>query len=169
MAAASATAARQAVIAALTTVTGKPRALPEASLFRSSLVSKAKDRTISARVNKRAFVLFSDAYIEPGANEFGSIIKHFYTVTVECRYAMGSDLFADETNRALDVIDADQPLIRAALCAPGALVGCGLDGDALRSDAYRTQGPTPPRNENGERVLTVTHFFTASIDITQPT
>ncbi len=176
MSATDARAARRAVIAALTTDTGKDRAIPTASLFNRATPARSSTRAIEVLVKKRCLVSFIDSTIEPGAAENGSLIRHFYTVRIDCFYHAGSDLFNVEADRAQETILADQPLIRAALCSEGALAldpsanDTALDGHALHSAGYRMAGPTPSGiATDGSRTLNVTHFFTASVDVTQPT
>lgn len=176
MAATDARAARRAVIAALTTVTSKPRGLPLASIFNRAAPARSSQRAVEVLVKKRCLVSFVDSTIEAGAAENGSLIRHFYSVRIDCFYHAGSDLFNVEADKALEAILADQPLIRAALCSSGALAldpsgnDTALDDYALHSAGYRMAGPTPSGTAtDGSRTLNVTHFFTASIDVTQPT
>lgn len=171
MAATSAIPARLAVIAALTTATGKPRAL--ASLFRRSGPNPATARTIASKVNKRCAVVFTE-WTDDGDLVPLPVAASTYAVQVICTYAAGSDLFSAEDDLAITAYLADAVTVPAALTQAGALaldptpVATGLAGGALRRDGYRAV-VTPPRNTEGERLYMVTHFFTATIDITQPT
>jgi hypothetical protein len=173
MAATSAAPARQAVIDALTTVTGQPKGLPIASLFRRAAWSPVTSRAIAAKASKRCLVLFTQ-WADDGESTLPSpIITTNFVVQVVCEYAAGSDLFTAEDDRAQATILADAVLVPAALCEPGALQAeaasdLALAGGALRRDGYRAT-VTPPRGDKS-RLYTVTHVFpNVTIDITQPT
>jgi hypothetical protein len=173
MAATSSTAARLAVINALTTATGQPQAL--SSLFMRSTPTSRGERAITAKTQKRCFVMFSE-WADDDDLAPGSVITRKYVVRIIASYSAGSDLFSAEDERALLAIEADEVAIPNALCEPGVLLvspasaPTGLSGACLERSGYRGQ-IDPPRNEGGEtpRVYRVTHLFpNVSIDIARP-
>jgi hypothetical protein len=170
----SCTPARLAVVAALTTSTGKPRAL--VNLYRQATPADVAQNLADLKKKPSAFVLFGDAVLD-GEVENGSKITMHYVVTITRWYWMGSDLIKREVERQMARIDADTPLMRAALCATGALEldpsgnATGLAGQALRSDGWRSMGPAPLPTQapDADRVLRCVDTFRASIDLLQPT
>lgn len=169
------TPARRAVVHALTTVTGMPRALASDQLFRLLPPAQAAANPADVKRKPGVFVVFADAAVDPEM-ENGSVMTIHHSVVITCTYYMGSDPMAAEVDRQLERMEADGNRLRAALCYPGALAtydgaDTGLCGGALRSDGYRAQGPTPMpvTPESEDRLMRVVHYLRASIDTLQPT
>lgn len=172
----SASAARRAVLHALTTATGQPRALT--TLFKAGPATMPQN-VADVKGAPRCHVLMRDPVLD-GEMENGSSETVHYVCQITCWYYSGSDVLpakaSSENDTALARIETDFVAVRAALCYPGALAAdpsgndTGLAGHALRSDGWRAQGPDPMPTQGTEtaRVLRVVHFFRASIDQLQP-
>lgn len=176
----SCTPARRAVVTALTTSTGQPRAIASDYLFRATSPAEVAQNPADVKKKPGVFVLFRDPVLD-GEIENGSSIVVHYVAQITCWYWMGSDVLPARASGEVDVqlarIEADENRLRAALCYPGALLtdpssnDTGLCGHALRSDGYRAVGPDPlpTQGDDAGRVLKVVHYFRASVDQLQPT
>lgn len=172
---------RKAVIAALTTSTGKPRALASGHLFAQAAASERHQRGVTTKAAPRALVVIKNARpdVQGGVLQGTDIQRDMVTVEITLWYYAGSELFSAETTTALDRIDEDTPLIVAALCQPGALVldpssnPTGIDGGSLRVELWSSQGPDliPVQQSptEGRRIFRVVHTFVTGIELQQPT
>lgn len=171
---------RDAVMYALTNATGKPRALSESHLFARATAADARQRAAGVVTKPRALVVVKNAIpdIQGGVLQGDNVQRDLVTVEITLWYYGGSELFSAETDAALDRIDADTPLIVAALCQPGALLtdqngnGTGLDGGSLRIELWSSQGPDPiPVQETAgaaQRIFRVVHRFGSVVELAQP-
>lgn len=172
---------RYAVIAALTTSTGKPRALSAGHLFAQAAASERQQRGATTKGRPRALVVVKNARpdVQGGVLQGTDIQRDMVTVEITLWYYAGSELFSAETNATLDRIDEDTPLVVAALCQPGALVtdpsgnATGIDGSSLRIELWSSQGPdlipVQQSPSDGRRVFRVVHTFLTGIELQQPT
>ena len=171
----SPTHARNAVITALTTVTGATRGLASNEIYKRASPTTWAQNLADLKKQPRCFVVFRDPVLD-GEMENGSSIVMHWTVQITTWWWMGSDQMRDEVDTQLGRIEESANAIRAALCYPGALAldgsdDTGLVGHALRSDAYRAQGPDeiPTTTPDGPRALRLVHYFRASVETLQPT
>lgn len=166
------TPARLAVENALTAATTAPRAIGASYLFKLATPAEVAQNPADLKRQPRVWVLFRDP-VGDGEMENGSRITLHYVCQITRWYWMGSDLMPSEVKASLARIDADTTRMRAALVAPGALTldptgaDTGIDGYALRSDAWRSVGPdpSPTTSPDDPRVLRCVDFFRASIDL----
>lgn len=181
--------ARDAVVAALTTVRTAPRAIPSGKLFvegtPAEIVARPESLKPGSSTSKtqgpRAFVIFRDGSPEvPGLWETSTERREVWFVQITCWYWLGNDMLptvAGEMPKALQRVAEDQERILAALCYPGALAtdpsgnDTGLDGGSLRADQYRCVGPDPmpiQRGEQSYRVMRITHLFRTTLTLAAP-
>ena len=142
--------ATEAIYEALTTATGKSRAIATEHLF-LKLAAKRIDADLAAQsiVRKRVLVVLKDITSALGP-EVQPSNRLRYTGTVEILrvYHAGNDLFSDEMERARLLALDDLHRMRAALCWPGALQfdaaleETGIDGFALNAIGHRSIGPS---------------------------
>lgn len=141
--------ATEAIYEALTTATGKSRAIATEHLF-LKIADKRGDVDLAsqAMTRKRVLVVFKDITSALGP-EVQPSDRLRYTGTVEILrvYHAGNDLFSSEMERARELAANDLHRMRAALCWPGALEKnaaleeTGIDGFALNAIGHRSIGP----------------------------
>lgn len=163
---------RDAVVHALTQVTTAPAAIPEAFLFTPARPNPRAQRSGTLTGGPSAWVVVRDHSADPNKLllEGSSIRGLVVVVEIVCDYYGGSEDFTPEHEAALERIEADRTRVIDALVAPGALLtdpdgnDTGLDGDGcLRFDGYRSAGPALAPQKT--RVLRVTHFFRATLEV----
>lgn len=161
-----------AIYEALTTVTGFTRGLTSAQLFARGLPAgmPASPRARDARVQKRVFVGLGEMTARAGiADENGSEHQYDIIVLISRDYWLGYEGKATQVQEQMKACADDFPVIRKALCAPGALEqtaalnATGLAGCALRAPAARTQLRIEGIAANGERLLNAIDRFRATL------
>jgi len=163
---------RRAVIAALTTVTGQPSAIPAASLFREAVPAPAAQRAVTLRQGPTAWVTVRDHSADGDRImlEMSTVRAERVTVEVLCEYYAGSEQFSSEHSTALVRLEEDRQRVMRALLYPEALRydpdgdDTGLDGGSLRYDGYRSVGPILGV-AGKSRVLSVIHTFPATLEL----
>lgn len=165
---------RKAVIAALTTATGKTAALSRAHLFRNARPLARAQRSATVKGQPAAWVTVRDHApdLDFVGLEMSDRRRLSCTVEIECTYYAGNDLFSAEHAAALDRIESDRVALIDALLYPEALrfdptgQDTGLDGGSLMFAGYRSTGPAPsPVKPNSGGVLTVTHAFACKVEL----
>lgn len=165
---------RKAVIAALTTETGKTGAIPATNLFRLARPSARAQRSSTVKGAPTAWVTVRDHAPDPDALllEMSNVRRLVVVVEIECTYYAGSELFGAEHASALERIETDRVALIDALVFPEALrldpdgQETGLDGGSLTFAGYRSVGPAPsPVSPESGRLLSVTHTFVCKVEI----
>jgi hypothetical protein len=167
---------RAAVRHALSAVTGKFRAIPQAYLFKLARPNPRGQRAETLKGAPAAWVEVRDVIADPTRlyGESSDRRALVVTVAIVCEYYAGSEDFNGEHIEVLERIEADRLRVIDALLAPGSLLTApsgaetGLDGDGcLRWDGYRSIGPESATPKN--RVLRVTHLFRATMEVAKAT
>lgn len=164
-------AAYEAIYEALTTSTGKTRAIGSTQLFKR-LASKNADAGAEAdaiKHGKACLVVFRDWSDVPQPEIApGDRIRFAGICEITRFYHAGSALMYEERERARKLAADDLLRVRAALCWPGALTTnaalevTGIDGGALTASGHRSVGPTEP---TGRAFLTWTDLYPISITL----
>jgi hypothetical protein len=163
------TPAYEALYAALTTLTGKPRALQSAATF-MRLVGPKDDAAQAygqTLVGKRCFVKISaPSSVTQHVN--CDFARYFCTVEVLRLYRPGKDLFTAETDVAMKQAMRDAHLVAQALTYPTALSVApdasetGIDGGCLSLAGHTTTGPD---HDTANSVVRMVDRFTVSITL----
>lgn len=164
---------RDAVIAALTTDTGLPSAIPAAYLFREAVPGPTAQRAGTLKQGPTAWVTVRDHSADGDRvlMEMSTVRALRVVVEILCEYYAGHELFSAEHRAALMRIEADRPRVLSALLRPEALRydpagnDTGLDGGSLRFDGYRSTGPALAPGAGKTRVLAVIHYFPATLEL----
>lgn len=115
---------RTAILEALTTSTGKPRALPSQYLFQVGLPPgvDATLRSTRALDKPGAFVSIGRAEAMAGVSiELGSDLLYSMNVAISRDYFLGWEFSIADIQTAMTRVIDDFMRVRAALCYPGAL------------------------------------------------
>lgn len=157
--------ALDAIYESLTMVTGRPRELPEALLFkrRSALRNEAATEAEAIKWGRACFVYIKDLSAAPQPEIApGDRLRYSGICEITRIYRAGNDLFSAEAERAYAAAIDDTHHVRAALCWPGALTSTmageetGIDGDALSAFGHRCIGPT--RGEQRGHIVIVDQY-----------
>ncbi len=163
------TPAYEALYAALTTCTSKPRALRTEALFARLLgpkddAAQAYGQTLS---KKRCFVkIGAPSSVTEHVN--CDFARYFCTVEVLRLYRPGKDLFAAETDAAMRQAMRDAHLVAQALTYPTALSATpdesetGIDGGCLDLSGHTTTGPD---HDAANSVVRMVDRFNVSITL----
>lgn len=161
-----------AVVRALTTATGKPRALPTERLFKLGFAPAVPEtaRPLQVHERKRCWVaVISPRIIDPQL-EMSDRQRWQVTIEITCWYTAGHELSLREAQAAYEAAIDDVTFVRAALCYPGALaedaggVRTGLDGGSL-ANALTVAGPVPVPDAG---LIRVVYAFTTSLEVAAP-
>jgi hypothetical protein len=164
-------AAYEAVYEALTTSTGKTRAIDSAQLFKrlASKNAEAGTEAESIKHGKACLVVFRDWSDVPQPEMApGDRIRFAGVCEITRIYHAGNSLMYEERERARKLASDDVLRVRAALCWPGALSTnaalevTGIDGGALTASGHRSVGPTEPQ---GRSFLTWTDLYPITITL----
>lgn len=165
----------KAVEEALTTDTGKPRALATADLFElgKAPVMDADVLRRDALVQKQVFVAIGAQQV-PGTDflEMGNRHRYDFLVRIHRYYSWDHELLPDETRDLVDLVASDFTKIRRTLCFPGNLqltdggVETGLAGQALRAEGASDAAPIL---DMGNRLMRVVASFPATIEMDSST
>lgn len=168
---------RAAVLYALTTTTGQPRAIRGEYLFRE--LEPADGAARAAAVKNRPGVtvdVLEDGPADGSMLEMSDRARLAVRVVITIVYASGASVSAAERRAASRLRAADTARILSALCYPGALDvdqygnETGVDGGALVREKWSASGPaTQPARSADARVLRVVHTFRTSVELAQPT
>lgn len=164
---------RDAVIASLTTDTGKPNAIPASYLFRQAVRGPTAQRAVTLKQGPTAWVTVRDHAADGDRvlMEMSTIRAERVTVEILCEYYAGHELFSAEHDAALVRIENDRQRVLRALLYPENLRldpdgnDTGLDGGSLRFDGYRSLGPSLAPGTGKTRVLAVIHLFPATLEL----
>lgn len=174
------TPARRAIEHALTKATSGTFALSKTGpLFQLLAPAEAAKRAASIASNPGVLVGVFATGDEPEPSFFEGSDRQRFAVLIQlvCSYWSGSPNITSETDRALEQIERDTPRIYAALTETGVLdrdpsgAETGFDsGGGVSRLAGGTSGPEPwPMKAGDARVFTVTHRFSAAVELTKPT
>ncbi len=164
-------AAYEAIYEALTTSTGKTRAIGSTHLFRrvASKNAEAGTEGEAIRLGKAVLVTLRDLGDVPQPEIApGDRIRFAGTCEIVRIYHAGNALMYEERELARKLAADDLLRVRAALCWPGALSTnaalevTGIDGGALTASGHRSVGPTEP---TGRAFLTWTDLYPISITL----
>ena len=165
---------RKAVIAALTTDTGKTGAIPAANLFRLARPLARAQRAATVKGQPAAWVTVRDHAPDPDALmlEMSNVRRLTCVIEIECTYYAGGELFSVEHAATLERIETDRVALIDALVFPEALrydpdgQDTGIDGGSLSFAGYRSVGPAPsPVAPDSGRLLSVTHAFACKVEL----
>lgn len=164
-------AAYEAVVEALTTDTGRTRALTPEHLFKR-IASTRSDGDLEAQVLKHrkvALVVLRDLVPHVGSEmQPTDRLSYDGFFDLVLLHHSGNDLFAEEMDRARKQAVNDIHRIRAALCFPGVLATnaagteAGIDGDQLTSRGAVSRGP---EHVQGRGFLRSTLIFPVTITL----
>lgn len=142
--------AHAAIYEALTSDTGRTRALATEYLFkrRASKRDDAGTESDAIRLGRSVLVVLRDFGAVPQPEIAPSDrIRYAGICEITRLYHAGNDLMSSEVERARLIAADDLHRVRAALCWPGALATTlagevtGIDGGALTAVGHRSQGP----------------------------
>jgi hypothetical protein len=169
---------RDAVVAALTTATGKPDSLGlnvPPSLGKHTLFVEAPsteppigDVTGGPRVTVEIHAHMPNP---SSPLEGGDVRSEALTVEVVCWYSSGNPAFKSEIDRQRRIIARDKQRVIKALTCAGVLGfdpsgnDTGADGGCLRWDGYTSRGPVFPKKSDDLRVVSVTHAFRTTVEL----
>lgn len=161
-----------AVVTALTKERGGVRALPADKLFEFGAPSDAT----TLRNKPMVWVSVRDHRVNSTEPTMHSRLDMDVTVVIDTYYWAGSEVSYKEMLAQLKRVEESRALLFAALTYPGALAtdsegrDTGVAGHSLRADANRYRCVGPDLIPNGtQRLLRLTHQFTASVELLQPT
>lgn len=167
---------RLAVLHALTSPTGKPRAIQPGLLYEPALDAQGSVRAGAPKATPSVYVVVRDHAPDPDSLglEGSSIRRESVLVEITCSYWSGNPTSRSEMGETLARIEADRQRLLGALLYPEALrydpdgQDAGLDGGSLRWDGYSSTGPAPlPVPSGSPRVLQVVHRFRAKVELSQ--
>lgn len=163
--------AYEAIYEALTTSTGKTRAIGSTQLFKrlASKNSEAGSEGESIKLGKACLVVFRDFADVPQPEVApANRIRYQGICEITRLYHVGNSLMYEERERGRKLALDDLHRVRAALCWPGALTlnaaleTTGIDGGALTASGMRSVGPTEPQ---GRSFLTWTDLYPITITL----
>lgn len=163
-----------AVVAALSTWTGQPRAIPAAYLLKSGMPKDIDSGARAGTIGGRP--IFFVAPIEETATDAGLMMTDRRRVDAEVQilvWYVGHPTHEAEWQAMRARAAADKQRIVDALTYPSALYSApdgkrtGLDGGSLRTDDSRCviEGPVPAQGY--DRVHRVTYRFRAGVEMTR--
>lgn len=162
---------RAAIMHALTKPTGMVSAIPQADLFVVGTPHDGRAVLADIKTQPSAWAVVRDASADTPTNEMSGERRLRVVVQITTHLWAGADVVRVEVERQLDRFDVCSKALLNALTYPGSLASdpdgnpTGLDGGSLRAatpSEYRSVGPDLLP---GQRVLRITHFFTASVTL----
>ena len=163
--------AHTAIYEALTSDTGRTRALATEHLFKRLAERRADGGAEgeAIKLGKAVLVVLRDFGAVPQPEIAPSDrIRYAGVCDIVRLYHAGNDHMSSETERARLLAADDLHRVRAALCWPGALATTlagavtGIDGGALTAIGHRSQGPVRPQ---GRAFLTWTDSYPITITL----